>query len=401
MAWLSEPPRESYDIVIVGGAIMGSAAAWFLREEGFAGSVLVIERDPTYAQSATAHTTSCIRQQFSTALNVQISQFGAEFITHLRERMGGDPEVPEVAIRSFGYMYLAADAGFAGVLRRNAEVQRGAGAATELLTPEEIAARYPFYRLDDIVLGSINTEGEGYFDSGAVFDALRRQAMKRGVDYLGAEVAGIDVAGDRVQAVRLADGTRLGCGQVINAAGARGAQVAAMAGIAIPVEPRKRHSWVFRAARPLDRDLPLTIDPSGVHVRENGGGTYQAGAHGTPDPAVAPDDFEIDHDLWQDHVWPILAHRIPAFEAIRVEAEWAGHYDLNTFDHNAILGPHTQVRNFHFMTGFSGHGLQQAPAMGRAMAEMLVHGEYRSLDLSPFGFARLAQSWAEVEVAVI
>lgn len=401
----TDAPRHGrYDVVIVGGAIMGSATAWFLTEMAdFDGRVLVIERDPSYALCSTAHTNSCIRQQFSTTLNVQISQFGAAFVTDLRARMGGDPRVPDLKIRNFGYLYLADSNAGAEVLRANHAVQRAAGAGTRLMSPAEIAAEYPFYMLDDIVLGSINRDNEGYFDGATVFDWFRRQARERGVEYLAGEVVAMtrNRAGTRVESVTLASGAVIGCGQVVNASGPRAARTAAMAGITLGVEPRKRFTWIFRAERPLDRDLPLTIDPSGVHVRENGGGTYMCGAHTAEDPAVAPDDFEMDHALWQEHVWPVIATRIPQFEAVRIEAEWAGHYAMNPFDHNAVTGPHPDVENFLFLNGFSGHGLQQSPAMGRGTAEWLTHGAYRSLDLSPFHFGRLRENRPIVERAVI
>lgn len=395
------PDRDSYDVVIVGGAIMGSAVAWFLTELGFDGRVLVVDRDMSFERTATATSTSCIRQQFSTALNIRISQFGAEFITNLRQFLGGDPRVPEIGIRNFGYLYLADNAAFADDLCARAAVQLAEGAATRLLSPSEIAEEYPFYALDDIVLGSINTENEGYFDSMAVFEWLRRQAAERGVTYVENEVVGIDVAGGRVQSVTLASGERIACGQVVNAAGPRAGAVAALAGVALPVEPRKRYSWVFKAETPLDRDLPLTIDPSGLHVRENGGGTYQAGGHFGDDPAVDFDDFEMDHGLWEAEVWPLLAARIPQFEAIKLTHSWVGHYEMNTFDHNAVLGPHPEVGNLLFINGFSGHGLQQAPAMGRGLAEWLCFGEYRSLDLRGFHYDRLLSGAPQVEKAVI
>jgi glycine/D-amino acid oxidase-like deaminating enzyme len=188
---------------------------------------------------------------------------------------------------------------------------------------------------------------------------------------------------------------------VVNASGTRGARVAAMAGIAIPIEPRKRFNWVIQAETPLDRPLPLTIDPSGAFVREVGGGTYMAGGHADFDPAVAFDDFAMDQDLWLDKIWPAIATRIPAFEAVKVVSEWAGQYDYNVLDQNAITGPHPAVANFLFLNGFSGHGLQQSPAMGRATAEWIVHGGYRSLDLSKFHFQRIAEGRALVEAAII
>lgn len=404
VGFTSSPHRDSYDVVIMGGAIMGSSAAWFLTDNpDFDGSVLVIEKDPTFENCSTGHTNSCMRQQYSTELNVRISQFAADFVKNLRERMGGDDRVPLLSIQNFGYMYLADTEDFANVLRANRQVQIAAGAATQLMTRDQIKAAYPFYEVDDIVLGSINTVDEGYWDGAAVFDWWRRQARERGVEYLAGEVVAINrnANGSRVETVTLASGEVIACGHLVNATGPRGARTAAMAGINLPVEPRKRYTWIFSAETPLDRPLPLTIDPSGVHVRENGGGTYQAGGHAAIDPAVAYDDFTMDADLWQDHIWPQLATRIPQFEAIRITSEWAGHYAMNTFDHNAIIGPHPEVSNFIFLNGFSGHGLQQSPAMGRGVSEWLTHGEFRTLDLSPFSYDRIVAGKPIVERAVI
>ena len=405
MAGKTEAPKaSSYDIVIVGGAIMGSSTAWFLtQDKAFTGRVLVVERDMSYASCSTAHTNSCIRQQFSMELNVRISQFTADFVKNLRQHMGGDERVPDLRIHSFGYMYLADSEAFASILRSNQQVQLAAGAATQLMTAAQISEAYPFYKVDDIVLGSINLVDEGYWDGATVFDWFRRQARERGVEYVENEVVAIkrNANGNRVESVTLKSGEVIACGQLVNASGPRAARTARMAGIDIPVEPRKRFTWVFKADKPLDRDLPLTIDPSGVHVREIGGGTYQAGGHSDFDPPVDPEDFDMDHSLWENHIWPAIANRIPQFEAIKVTSEWAGHYSMNTLDQNAIIGPHPEIANFLFINGFSGHGLQQSPAMGRGTAEWLVHGEYRSLDLSPFHFDRVQAGRAIVEKAII
>lgn len=400
----SVPLNKSYDVVIVGGAMLGSSIAWFLTDNpDFNGSILVVERDPTYENAATAHTNSCIRQQFSSELNVRISQFGADFIKNLRRYMGDDERVPDLSIQSYGYLYLANSEKFADVLRANQKVQRAAGAATQLLSPDEIAADYPFYALDDVVLGSINRVDEGYWDGGTVFDWWRRSARERGVEYIANEVVAMTRcdSGARVASVTLASGEVISCGHVVNATGPRGAKTARMLGVEIPVEPRKRFTWVFSAEQPLDRDLPLTIDPSGVHMRQDGPTTYLAGGHAEYDPAVDPDDFAMDQALWEDHIWPVIATRIPQFEAIRVITEWAGHYDYNTFDQNAIIGPHPEIDNFMFANGFSGHGLQQSPAMGRATAEWLTYGRYRSLDLSPLHFERILAGKPYAEKAVI
>ena len=398
------PKQSSYDIVIVGGAIMGSSTAWFLTEnKDFNGRVLVVERDSSYSACSTAHTNSCMRQQFSTELNVRISQFAADFVKNLRTYMGGDDRVPELSIHNFGYMYLADNEDFANVLRDSQQVQLQAGAATQLMTAEQIVENYPFYNVDDIVLGSINTVDEGYWDGSTVFDWWRRSARERGVEYIQNEVVAIsrNSAGTRVESVTLKSGEVISCAKVLNASGPRAVLTARMAGIEVPVEPRKRFTWMFKAEQPLDRDLPLTIDPSGVHLREVGNGTYQAGGHSDIDPAVDYDDYTMDLSIWQDHIWPTIATRIPQFEAIRVTSEWAGHYAYNTFDHNAIMGPHTEVENFFFLNGFSGHGLQQSPAMGRGTAEMLVHGEYRSLDMSPFSYERIENNTPIIEKAII
>ena len=321
------PNHSSYDVVIVGGAIMGASAAWFLSDDpDFDGKVLVVERDTSYEFSSTMHTNSCMRQQFSTELNVRISQFAADFVKNLPRYMGNDDRVPDLSIQNFGYMYLADNDDFADVLRESQATQIAAGAATQLMSPEQIKAAYPFYNVDDIVLGSINLVDEGFWDATAVFDWWRRSARERGVEYVQNEVVAMtkNAAGTRVENVKLKSGEVIACAHVLNASGPRAIETAKMAGVAVPVEPRKRFSWIFSAEKPLDRDLPLTIDPSGIHVRENGGGTYQCGGHSEIDPAVDYDDFQMDHSIWENHVWPVLATRIPQFEAIKVQSEGVG-----------------------------------------------------------------------------
>ena len=281
-------------------------------------------------------------------------------------------------------------------------LQKACGAGTKIMMPEEIAHDYPFYNLDDIVLSSHNLINEGYYDGNTVFEWWKRSAQEKGVEYLHNEVVAIgkNDAGDKVAAVTLASGEKITCGQLINCSGPRAARTAKMAGIELPVEPRKRYTYIFAAENPLEQDLPLTIDPSGVHMRSDGQ-NYLAGCPPDIDPAVEYDDFEQDHSLWEDKVWPAIATRIPQFEAIKLINSWAGHYAFNTLDQNAILGPHPEIKNFFFANGFSGHGFQQAPAMGRGMAELLTYGEFRALDLSPFSYARIPANQPFVEKAVI
>jgi len=392
--------HQKFDIVIIGGAMMGSAAAWFLSHHPqFDGRILVIERDPSYAFCSTSHTHSCLRQQYSSPLNIKIAQFAVDMVRRFKHHMN-DPAAPDIALDSFGYMYLAKTEAFADQLRRNQHLQASLGAGTRILLADEIARAYPFYYLDDIILGSHNPHDEGYFDGAAIFDWWRRAAVQKGVTYRHDTVVGIDHDSRRVKAVRLASGDVVAAGVVINAAGPRAAEVAAMAGFELPVEPRRRFSFMFSAQTPLEQELPLTIDPAGVHFLRHGA-YYLAGCAPDPDVAVAPDNFEMDLTIWQDKVWPALAHRVPAFEAVRVEREWVGHYAYNILDANAVIGPHPDMPNFYFMNGFSGHGLQQSPAMGRGIAEHIISGAYQTLDLGAFGFQRVLAQKPFLETAVI
>lgn len=381
----------------------GSSIAWFLSDnKEFNGKVLVVERDPTYANSSTAHTNSCMRQQFSAPINIKISQFAADFVKNFRAYMGGDERVPKLALQSYGYMYLAGDETRAAELRAAQKVQAANGAGTTHMTRDEIQAAYPFYNLEDVVAGNINLIDEGYFDGGTLFDWWKRSARERGVEYIHNSVVAMtkNAGGTKVESVTLASGEVVNCGTVVNASGPRGILTSRMAGIEIPVEPRKRYTFIFDAEDKLDRDLPLTIDPSGVHMRSEGT-YYLAGCPPDDDPAVDYDDFVQDHSIWEEKVWPVLAHRVPAFERIKLVNSWAGHYDYNTLDQNAIIGPHTQVENFIFANGFSGHGFQQSPAMGRGIAELIATGGYQTLDLTPFGFSRIERGEKFVEKAVI
>lgn len=394
---------NSYDVVIVGGAIYGSSLAWWLTQmTGFDGTVLVIERDPSYTFASTSHTNSCIRQQFSNEANIKVSQFGATFIKNFRRFMGGSPEVPNLTLQSFGYMYMADDAGFAQTLKESQQIQSKLGAATRHMSRDDIAAEYPFFMLDDIIAANHNLVDEGYFDGGTMFDWLKRMARRGGVEYIHDDVVDMTLnpAGTNVDSVTLKSGGVIAGGTVVNCSGPRANATANMAGIDLPVRPRKRFTFIFDAATPLGCDLPLTIDPSGVHMRSEGK-YYLAGCPPDVDHDVTYDDFAFDHSIWQEKVWPTIAARVPAFEQVKVINEWVGHYAFNTFDQNAIIGRHTRVDNFVMMNGFSGHGLQQSPAMGRGGAELIVYGEYRSLDLSPFGYDRIERGEKFVEKAVI
>ena len=394
------PHHTHYDVVIIGGAMIGSSTAWWTaRNPDFKGRILVVERDPTYQFAATTHTNSCIRQQFGSEINIRISQFGVTFLQDFAGFMA-DAEAPNIHLHDFGYLYLADTRGFADVLIDNQLTQSRLGAGTRIMTPDQIAAEYPFYNLYGIILGSHNPLNEGYFDGGTMFDWFRKKARALGAEYVKNEVTGISRSSDKVTGVTLASGETIGADIIVNASGTRGAQTARMAGLDIPIEPRRRYTFIFDAAEPLARDLPLTIDPSGVHMRTDGR-YYMAGCPPDDDPAVDFDDFRMDHAIWEDKVWPAIATRVPAFERVKLINSWVGHYDYNTLDQNAIVGPHPEVGNFLFANGFSGHGLQQSPAMGRGLSELICYGQYRTLDMSDLGYGRVVRNAPLLERAII
>jgi len=393
--------RRRADVVIVGGAIVGSSVATFLAQRpDWRGHIVVIERDPTYRTSSTALSAASIRQQFSTPVNIEISRFGIGIIRDPAAWLGvrGEP-APEIGFVEGGYLFLATSAGMA-TLEHNHAVQRAHDVPVALLGPTELQRRFGWLRVDDLAGGSLGTAGEGWFDAYALLQAFRRKARSLGVEYVTGEVVGLERDGPRMVAATLADGTRIDADWIIDAAGPRAAEVALMAGLALPVRPRKRFVYHFDC-RTAVAPAPLTIDPTGVYFRPEAPayiGGYSPRA-GEPDPDTL--DLDVDRRPFEEVVWPALAHRVPAFEAVRLLDAWAGHYEVNTLDHNAVVGPHPDVANFLFANGFSGHGLQQAPAVGRGLAEWIAAGRYETLDLAPLGYARLVRNEPLRELNVV
>jgi FAD-dependent oxidoreductase domain-containing protein 1 len=379
---------EHFDVVIVGGAVVGSAAAYFLAAEpAFGGSVLVIERDPSYRDCATTRSVASIRHQFSVAENVRLSRFGTEFLRH-PEQLAVDGDVPAIGLREAGYLFLATPAG-ATVLARNHALQRSEGADIAWLDRAALAARFPWLRVDDLAAGTLGLSGEGWLDAHALMHGLRRKAAALGARVLHGDVVALERRGHHIESVRLADGRRIGCGTVVNAAGTAAAALARTAGIELPVESRKRCVFHFRSPARLPQ-CPLVIDPTGMYFRPEGDG-FLCGIAPPPHDDPACTDFEVPPAWFEEALWPLLAARVPGFEAVRLLSAWAGHYDVNTLDHNVILGAHPLADNLLFANGFSGHGVQQAPGVGRALAELVAFGEYRSLDLSAFGWQRVLE----------
>jgi glycine/D-amino acid oxidase-like deaminating enzyme len=391
--------REHFDVVIVGGAVVGSAAAYFLAQTlGSGARIVVLEQDPTYAHCATTRSVASIRHQFSTPENIRMSMFGTEFLRRAPTELAHDGEPALIGFREQGYLFLATPPGVP-VLEANHRLQRAEGADVVLLTPDALAARFPWLHTADLAAGSLGLTGEGWLDAHGLMHALRRRAIALGVQYRTAAATAFECAAGRVHAVRLADGRTIACAFAINAAGTGAARLARSAGIELPVRSRKRCVYCFRSPEPA-RGCPLVIDPSGLYFRPEGDGFLCGIAppeHDDPDS----DDFEVPLDWFEQWLWPGLAARVPGFEAARLVSAWAGHYDVNTFDHNVILGPHPELTNLLFANGFSGHGLQQAPAAGRALAELVAHGGYRTLDLRALGWQRVIDGRPQRELNVV
>ncbi|WP_186092517.1 NAD(P)/FAD-dependent oxidoreductase [Burkholderia gladioli] len=386
-------------IVIIGGGVIGSAVAYFLRAADPSVAVTVIERDPTYARSSSALSAASIRQQFSTPLSIRMSLFGIEFLRELGERLAIDGARPSIDLHEGGYLFLATPAGEA-TLRENHALQLAEGAQIRYLAREALAAGFPWLNVEDLAAGCYGERGEGWFDGYGLVQALRKKAQSLGARYLASEAVDLVREGRRITHVVSADGERHACDTVVNAAGAWARRIAELAGVEIPVFARRRSIFNVSSPARLER-CPLLIDPSGVYFRPEGR-TYLCGT--SPAPDRDPDDLpldEVDHALFDEVIWPTLAHRVPGFEALRVENCWSGYYEYNVFDHNAIIGYHPEVENCIFANGFSGHGLQQGPATGRGVSELILHGRYTTLDLSELDWTRVLENRPIVEKNVV
>lgn len=394
-------PGQHFDVLIVGGGVIGSSTAFFLSNEANRTHlrVGVVEPDPTYSRSSTALSVGGVRQQFSTPENILLSRYTTEFLATAGETLAVAGEPPELGFVEAGYLFLASSAG-KKILETNAALQRSLGVDVALLDSQQLADRFPWMEVSDLAAGSLGLRGEGWLDPYSLLQAFRKKAIFNGAEYLPNRVTGVEVESGLVTGVSLGTGESIAVGAVVNAAGPMAESVALMAGIpGLPVKPRKR--IVYRVhCRTQIQGAPLTIDPSGVYFRPEGR-DFLCGT--SPPTHQDPDtmDLEMEFGLFEEIVWPTLAKRVPAFEALKLSSSWAGHYAVNTIDQNAIVGPHPEIRNFFLANGFSGHGLQQAPGIGRAVSEFIRFGEFRTLNLSRFGFHRFAEGQLIREVNVV
>ncbi len=375
---------KSYDVIIIGGAIMGSATAYYLTKADPALKVAVIERDPTYARASTTLSMSNVRIQFSLKENIQISQYAFEVLDRFEDEMAFDGNTPRIYYHREGNLFLV-DADIEAQARRAFELQKSLGCRIEWWTPQKIADAFPLYDTGGFLGGTFGPD-DGHFDAYAALMGYKAKARSQGADYLQGEVTAIATRSGRVTGVRLASSESLTAASIINCAGAWAAQIGATAGVHLPIVPVKRQVFALDTAVKPQGPLPLTVLPSGLYFRTETGGVILLGKSMAEDPTGF--HFTWDDKRFTEILWPELAKFVPAFDRLKLVRGWAGLYAVNTLDGNAILGQWPELEGFFLANGFSGHGLQQAPAVGRYLAELVLNLPV-SLDLSIFAPGRI------------
>ena len=388
--------KEHYDVAIIGGGLIGSASAYFLANNAdFKGRVVVLERDKTYRESASALSTSGFRQQFSTPVNIALSGFSIDFIRNADQWLAVDGVSPGIKPNEAGYLNLGgADAVTA--FTANNQLQRSMGVDVVLLEPAELRQRFPWLNVEDVAIGSLGLSGEGWMDAYLLLTAFRNKARRLGANYLYEEVVGLAPEPNQTYRLRLSSGTEISADHVVSAAGTRGPQIASMLGIELPVATIKQSVYMFES--PFDcGKAPYIFTPDGLFFRREGADYLCGLGIGATPPVVDLGDFAVDYSMFEEEVWPRLAHRVAGFEAARMKSSWAGHYDMSMFDHNPFIGGVDGHPRFYLATGFSGHGMMQSPGVGCALSELITYGDYRSLDLSDLAFSRLQSQPAAIE----
>ena len=386
---------NSSRVVIVGGAIMGSFCAWSLRRCGFAGPITVVEKDASYQYSSTALSAASIRTQFGTPANIRMSLYGARMFRNIAAVFG---DQADIGFQEKGYLILGRPDQIAERLAA-AQMQRAHGADIVVLEPDALAARFPGISFDGVGIGTLGVRHEGWFDAWSLLSTVRRAARQLGVDYVEAAVESFETDDAKVSGVGLSNGQRMSCDFCVLAAGALSGRLVASLGIELPVAPKKRTVFCFKAPFRLD-NFPMLFDSSGIWVRPEGDGYIGGIQPSAADDADADGDFEPHHHLFEEVFWPLLAARIPAMEGLRLNRAWAGHYEVNTLDHNGVVGAHDELGNLIMATGFSGHGVMHAPAVGRGVAELITTGAFQSIDMTALGWGRIRTSTPMVESIV-
>lgn len=385
-----------YDIAILGGAIMGSSAAYFLKTLAPSTSVCVVEPDSTYEFCSTLRASGGVRVLFSCPENIEMSKFCREFIQSFPKELAVSGREALVDWVQGGYLFIVPPSRMA-LLESNFKQQQAHGCEVELLTPSQLKHRFPSMLIDDLG-GGVYSPQDGWCDPNGLLQGFRRKAISLGVDYIEDRVVGLSRSANAVREARLSSGASIRADNFVNAAGAWSAQLCEMIDMPLPVAPLRRFEHYFTAGNPIER-LPYVKDLDRLAFRSEGKG-FSGGLVNGEEPRGF--NFEVDHDYFERVVWPAIAHRFPPFEAAKCHRTWSGLYEQCELDGNPIIGSWRGKReNFHVLTGFSGHGMMHAPAAGRAIAELIVHGSFRTLDLSRLGYDRITRAEPYPEAGIL
>jgi FAD-dependent oxidoreductase domain-containing protein 1 len=388
--------KKSYDVIVVGGAVMGSSVAYHLLSFDPRLRVAVVERDPAYSQSSTTLSLGGVRVQFSLKENILISLYAQDFFSRFEEEMAVGEEKPSIDYRRAGYLFLIDGPGRL-TAEKDLALQKELGGQVEWWTPERIQKEFPLFAGDLFVGGTFGLR-DGYLDPYGVLMGFRKKAVSLGARYIFEEVKEIETTRKKITALRLSSGRVLRSGIVVNAAGPWAGEIGRMVGIGIPLSPINRQVFAVKPEVSMDRNLPLVIAPSGLYFRSESGGLILVGRSMEEDESGF--GFRWDWKRFTERLWPELARIVPAFEKLKLVRGWAGLYEVNRLDNNAILGPWPELGGFYLINGFSGHGVQQSPAAGRYLAELIL-GRTPSLDLSLFGPRRILENRPLGEGAVV
>jgi FAD-dependent oxidoreductase domain-containing protein 1 len=401
-AWYQEPGIASIrdmnkvDVLIAGGGVMGSATAVQLLVASPTLDVVIVEPDPGYTQAASVHGSGGIRQLFTRPENIALSQYTLSIVEDWNRWAGIDGQpVLDLEWRPHGYLFIARP-GEAEALAAECQGHVEHGVDARWWEPEELAERCPQLHTADLA-GAVFSPRDGWLDPKAFFAQVRAKARSLGARFRTDRVVGFDISGRTVRSVQLASGHNQAATVVVNTAGCWAPELAARAGMPIPVEPMRRHEYHIVGSTDLG-GLPFVKDAAGLALRPHRSG-LSVGLVDFNHPGGF--DFSCDDTYFDASVRPALTHRIPALTKLQLRRTRVGLYDQNRFDGNMIIGNWPgRLDNFFLACGFSGHGFMHAPGVGRALAELILHGEYLTIDLQRMGYQRILDDQPYAEHAI-
>lgn len=388
--------KKSADIIIVGGGVIGSSIAYNLLNDGFDGEIMVFEKDQLYEYSSTPRSAGGIRQLFTTDVNIQIGKYGVRKYLAFPEEMAVDDQLAEIDFQQHGYLFLSSDDTGLKRLEKVAKLQQKYDVSSEVVSKNDLLQIIPELNVQDISGGLYSNE-DGYLDPYSVMQGYAKKAKSLGATYMYEEVQEVVKENQNVIGIKLVNGDMYHSSIIINCAGPWAPALSETVGLPIPVVPLKRQIIQFNYAVPLKKRLPLTVDPTGVYFRHEGNSVI-SGYSEDVRPGI---DFRWRRSFFMEYLWPTLANRIPNFERAKIQSGWAGIYSHNTEDQNAIIGEHPELHGYYLAVGFSGHGMQQAPAVGKALSELIRTGKYATIDFTPLRFERFAEGKLVIEEAII